>query len=268
MNKLMKTNEGSIFPTKKDYFYTVTIFIIVMICFASHIVVDIGAVNGKLSFAGTVTSIILSVIAIVYTLVESVRGTGTLEKTSESADKISDALVDLKELLGSLQQSSSDISEVEKLISDINNVKELVVKQETKIDLIRNKIDESRFVDESSKEAGSLDIDRAEMINRLTKPSGLYDLFVMVVKLLESKPSLSTDKVARTLVGDKPYHEGVYIGVLAMLNHLDFIIYVNVENDYYITEIDDDLKVKVISDSRFNQVSEEIEDKISAYNQK
>jgi hypothetical protein len=78
----------SSFPNKRDYIYTVVILVLLNILILSNKLSDNVVLQNKLEFTATITSIILSVIAIVLTLTESAKNQLSSNKINESSDKI------------------------------------------------------------------------------------------------------------------------------------------------------------------------------------
>lgn len=77
------------FPTKRDYWYGVIIALLSAIFLVISFVVNPSKVNSELGLASTIASIILSFIAIIYTLVDSSNNKNTSSKIIEASQKIS-----------------------------------------------------------------------------------------------------------------------------------------------------------------------------------
>lgn len=100
------------FPSKKDYVYGVIINAIIIIFLLSHFSGSRSVLGAQLEFASTITSIILSVIAILFTLIDSLDNKKNINKIDDSADKITN-------VTDKIDGSSNELKNITRQLSDL-----------------------------------------------------------------------------------------------------------------------------------------------------
>ncbi|WP_338779558.1 hypothetical protein [Metabacillus sp. FJAT-52054] len=133
MAKLPKEGE---FPNERDFFYIVSFLIIVVIFIVSHRLSDNTDVVAYVGFAGTIVSILLAVIAIIYSFYQSSTYENSTKKLDITANKI--------------ENITNELSEVAKIGGNIADLKGIV----EKIDNTVTNID-SNFYEEMNKKPHS-----------------------------------------------------------------------------------------------------------------
>ncbi|HEX9060677.1 MAG TPA: hypothetical protein VF941_10900 [Clostridia bacterium] len=101
------------FPTKRDFWYCTIIAILLMVFLLTHFAGNRSVLGAKLEFASTITSIILSVIAIIFTLVESSNAKGTSEKIIDASNIISD-------VTKRIDNSSNELTSITNKLTSMN----------------------------------------------------------------------------------------------------------------------------------------------------
>jgi hypothetical protein len=103
------------FPTKRDFYYIVTFLVLLLIFIFAGRLADNTQVVDYVGFAGTIVSILLAVIAIIYSFYQSSTYESATSKLDSSAQKIEIATTKL-----------SNVSELEKVLEDFKmEVKEI-----------------------------------------------------------------------------------------------------------------------------------------------
>ena len=116
------------FPNKRDFFYIVSFLIILMIGVVSGRLSDNANVVDYVGFAGTIVSILLAVIAIIYSFYQSStyeNSTQKLDITANKIEQITNELSKVAEISGNLKETVDKINNIvtnieENLYEDIN----------------------------------------------------------------------------------------------------------------------------------------------------
>ena len=101
------------FPTKRDYWYGLTIAVFGGVFVFVSAVVNPSNINSKLGLVSTVASIILSVIAIIYTLVDS-------SNSKQTSSKIITASETISNVTKNIETSSSNLTSLITKFSDLD----------------------------------------------------------------------------------------------------------------------------------------------------
>ncbi len=139
--------------TKKDYFYWLTFLILFIVLWTS---IDLSAMDDfstYISFAGTVTSIILGVVAIIYSYFQgydSARNLDSLEKTSQKIDSVSNDLItsvtEIKDLSERLKEINGLIDGLSCKVESLNSeMADLKVNVDTNFKKTNSILKESKF---------------------------------------------------------------------------------------------------------------------------
>lgn len=122
-----KKNEVNIkkFPEKKDFWYCVAILTLIIILLTSVILFDYKDFSNKLELASTLTSIILSVIAIIFSLVESSNSKEINSTIFRSVNQIQCTTKDLSDVSNNIKNMSNSLNEkinhLNKNVIDLHN---------------------------------------------------------------------------------------------------------------------------------------------------
>lgn len=91
-----------VFPTKRDYWYSFFIALLLIVFLFVSFVLSPSKVNSELALVSTLVSIILSIIVIIYTLVDSSNNKSTSSKIIEASEKISTSTYEINTSTASL----------------------------------------------------------------------------------------------------------------------------------------------------------------------
>ncbi len=128
------------FPTKRDYWYGFAIAIIAMLFLVVSFIVSPNKLNSELGLASTLASIILSVIAIIYTLVDSSNNKKTAANIITASETITSATEDIDTSTGKLSFLIDKLEELDlhnkllRLEQSVKGIDESVLTVDTKID--------------------------------------------------------------------------------------------------------------------------------------
>lgn len=135
------------FPTTRDYWYSFIITLLLITFLFISFVTNPSRVNSELGLASTVASILLSFIAIIYTLVDSSNNKKTSSKIIEASEKISTITGELNLSANSLTDSTQTLINLEldkKLRNFENTISGLELCVTTMRDDLGSNIDEIR----------------------------------------------------------------------------------------------------------------------------
>jgi hypothetical protein len=126
----------------KDYNYWLFILVLLLVASSTSQFGNNTAVLNYVSFAGTITSIILAVVAIIYSFFQNFANTSLNQKLIESADKIEKVINTVDESFEDINKSTAKIDSYTKSIGDATNkIDASTEKTQEMIQIIENTID-------------------------------------------------------------------------------------------------------------------------------
>ena len=190
--------------TNKEWRYIITIIVLIeaFIAYISFIYAGNASALGYVSFAGTITSIILAVLAIGYTYGESV-------KQKNSSDTVVDQITKLNEVIKNIQLESESLNQIstinEELLQLSKNFKEGTDNTHNKVDSVNqtlNKIlSESERIPQKNAEIQNT-FDKTSLSQLLTKErNGIMDISLLTIYLTDKK-SLPSSLLIKNIVND------------------------------------------------------------------
>ena len=121
--------------TKKDMAYWLAIILLFTIFWvSSYLYEDIDTVS-YISFSGTIVSIFLGIVAIIYSFFKTFELSKLLEALNESSDKIVNSVNKFSELENNIESINSTTKEITKLVNAMNT--DIVTKLETVITMTK-----------------------------------------------------------------------------------------------------------------------------------
>ncbi|AKP75272.1 hypothetical protein AS52_00251 [Priestia megaterium Q3] len=124
------------FPNKRDFFYIVGFLIITIIFIISGRLPHEADIVDYVGFAGTIVSILLAVVAIIYSFYQSSTYENVNSKLDNSAHKIEKAtqeLSDVSEIKGLIDEFKDEVSEIKTSMVGLNEVVSTIDNQVTHI---------------------------------------------------------------------------------------------------------------------------------------
>lgn len=211
MNKKEKTTK---FSTMKDLFYIITIFILTFIYVLSHVLINLNGINSKLSFAGTIISIILSVIAIIYTLVESIGNSNVQVKLNDTSDEIINLTDHLNESIDKLTDVSVKLAEMGHIAEELTAVREDVKAVKESNEHIYDRLKDA-----------NLNSDNTSINDRLTNINWTNE--VLSICLWSYKKNLNLISITSKYISaysenDKQEH-GMIMGAIFIFDYIELI---------------------------------------------
>ena len=123
--------------TKKDYFYWIVFFTLFIIFFMSDSLSQDTVFSEYVSFAGTVTSIILGVVAIIYSYFQNFENMNSKESLDKTYSKLHETSSELQKNISVISQLSHELaksnSEIKELNAQISILKDTILKMEQNI---------------------------------------------------------------------------------------------------------------------------------------
>lgn len=110
------------FPNKRDFFYIVGFLVIVIIFIISGRLSDNTNVIDYVGFAGTIVSILLAVIAIIYSFYQSStyeNSTQKLDTTANKIEKITNDLSEVAEISGNIKYLKDTVDKINNIVTNI-----------------------------------------------------------------------------------------------------------------------------------------------------
>jgi hypothetical protein len=107
---------------KKDYQYVIVILVVIIIViFTFYYGTDNNQITSYMGFAGTITSIILAVAALIYTYYQSTTSQTQAQKLADTSDKLINAMAVLDETQKQLAHSVQTFSFVSNQVAEVDN---------------------------------------------------------------------------------------------------------------------------------------------------
>ncbi|UYG96739.1 hypothetical protein [Cytobacillus firmus] len=110
------------FPSKRDFFYIVGFLVIAIIFIVSGRLSDNTSVVDYVGFAGTIVSILLAVIAIIYSFYQSStyeNSTQKLEITAKKIEQITNELSEVAEISGNIKYLKDTVDKINNIVVKI-----------------------------------------------------------------------------------------------------------------------------------------------------
>lgn len=154
----------------KDYKYIIGYFILAIIgIFTFFYGTDKNQIVSYIGFAGTITSIFLSVIAVIYTFYQSTSSINYTKKLSETSDDFQGAVEELKETQAQIAASVSAMVALSQQVASVDN----------KVERLSTFLETPNSPHNVVREVG-IQIDHEQLISLLstTSPAGIVSLIV------------------------------------------------------------------------------------------
>jgi hypothetical protein len=223
------------FPSKKDLYYIVSFLIVALVFVIAGRLADNIQVVDYVGFAGTIVSILLAVIAIIYSFYQSSTYANANSKLDSSADKIRDATEKLSNVSEIKSMMTEFKSEVVSLKESMEDVKSKVGKVDSGLSAIKQSFDDG--IMSSNKVQGEFTEGfTQEFFDNFVNSSSKITLAI----LFEAKSTykkgveLHIDYLADKFIkyvhkNDNPnefeggLYESICVGMLVTFNQLNFI---------------------------------------------
>jgi hypothetical protein len=127
------------FPTKRDFWYIFSIFIIINVFLLVHWSTNPSVLGAKLELASTLISIILSVIAIIYTLVDSSNNKTSSSKIIESANTIEKVTTEVNASTKTLDELIKNLTDLA-IDTKLSNIYESMTSMSLAVDMVDTNI--------------------------------------------------------------------------------------------------------------------------------
>jgi hypothetical protein len=124
----------------KDYNYWIFILVLLLIGLSTSKLGNDSAILNYVSFAGTITSILLAVVAIIYSFFQNFSNASLNQKLIESADKIENATRRVDETLSSIENVTDRLGNVP---LSVNEATKEINRTSNNIELASKKIDDT-----------------------------------------------------------------------------------------------------------------------------
>jgi hypothetical protein len=140
---------------KRDFIYLCIILCIVLISVISFFLADSTRAGEALNFGATAVSIVLAVIAIVMTIVDSAGQKNNVYELKKSAESLAESIIEERRLLGELRDE----------LQSIDDLKQNFTQSIDHFITLRNKLDE--LIEKNKDSSSSIDVkDLKEVINK------------------------------------------------------------------------------------------------------
>ncbi|PHA78091.1 hypothetical protein [Bacillus toyonensis] len=224
------------FPNKRDFYYIVGFLIILLVFVATGRLADNTDVVDYVGFAGTIVSILLAVIAIIYSFYQSSTYESAISKLDNSANKIQEVTTKL-----------SNVSEIESMMKEfkeeviffkesIEEVKNSVGRVDVEISSMKQSF-ESGFQSISNTGENTKIVYQKDYLEKFVGNSSKISLFLLLLIRNHSKANKPfelkewTKKYYKFIEGKDFPTEAVLnrymsagIGVMAIYNQMEFFI--------------------------------------------
>ncbi|WDV05064.1 MULTISPECIES: hypothetical protein [Lysinibacillus] len=111
------------FPTKKDMTYWILIIVVLLVCVSVWKTEDSASLAGDLSLGGTLLSIFLAIIAIIFSFIQSSDANSHNKEMIGKMDSLTNSLKYLNDLNNEknqeIEQKNSDLNELKSMITEI-----------------------------------------------------------------------------------------------------------------------------------------------------
>lgn len=131
------------FPNKRDFFYIVGFLVIVIISITSERLSDNINVVDYVGFAGTIVSILLAVIAIIYSFYQSStyeNSTQKLDTTANKIEQITNELSEVAEISGNIKYLKETVDKINNIVTNIEANLYEEINQKPQPDVINSNI--------------------------------------------------------------------------------------------------------------------------------
>lgn len=243
------------FPTKRDYWYIVIILIITLVYILSFQVVDIDNINSKLSFTGTIASIILSVIAIIYTLIVSIGNSKVQNELNKSSGAIKKITKNLNKSIVKLCRVSNNIDKIDIVANELASMKEIVDRVSDTNFNIEDLLIKSMDINSSNGDYDILNNKIGAITSDVFKNKLLFKYLVYLVYIYENDLLVIDSMLAfgEYINSDSSFYNGVGLGIFILLKHTNILSMEKLEHNMKIKKFDENYVKEIKKYEKYNE---------------